>query len=140
MLILIAMLGLAFPKNSEVPLSNIHINRLIFCGEFGKVSVKMLLREQLEVGIKEPRPNGSKELFKNSLMAVKILGCLNQEHHANVVQFLGACTREIRHGKLYILMEYCKNVSLLDHLVSDQRQRSTSAWGSWYVQILQVCT
>ncbi len=114
-------LGIPFPKNFEIPLSNIELGQLIGSGEFGKV-YHGKLNEHLDVAIKVPNPNDSKESFKNTLTEVKTLCYLANGQHSNVVLFLGAYTREIQNGKLYILTEFCANCSLQNYLRSSLRE------------------
>ncbi len=83
-------------------------------GNFGVV-YKATVNGEVAV-IKVPRRGLSKEAFKSTLNEIKVLSYAG--NHVNVVRFLGAFTKNIKKGKVYIAMEYCSGESLLSYLRS----------------------
>ncbi|CAG0893546.1 unnamed protein product [Darwinula stevensoni] len=66
------------------------------------------------VAVKRRKPLSSLENYQTHLMEVKIMSHLGM--HLNVVNFLGVCTKDVAHGDLMMIVEYCPFGSLQKYL------------------------
>ncbi|XP_028450631.1 platelet-derived growth factor receptor beta [Perca flavescens] len=106
----------ALPYNSawEVPRDNVVLGQVLGSGAFGRVvaaTVSGLLHSHstTKVAIKMVKPSSGAD---QSLMSeLKVLVHLGP--HLNVVNLLGACTRE---GPVYLITEFCRHGDLVGYL------------------------
>lgn len=75
--------------------------------------------DRTKVAIKTAKPMDDISYFKALLSELKIMGFIGT--HANIVNLVGAHTKNIQNREIYIAIEYCQNGNLLEYL-RDNRQ------------------
>ncbi|CAL8068919.1 unnamed protein product [Orchesella dallaii] len=83
-------------------------------GNFGFVYKVKVTRFDSEVAVKVPRDGCSRQTMKSLLCEIKIMSFVGD--HENIIKFLGAYTKEIKTGVLFIVTELCTMGSLQTHL------------------------
>jgi serine/threonine protein kinase len=92
-------------------------------GAFGVVLRGKLVRERGDpfnpeeyqtVGVKTLPPGADLIHFKALLSELNIFSKIGR--HDNIVNLLGACTSELKHGKVYVLVEFCPLGSVYNYL------------------------
>ncbi|CAL8147213.1 unnamed protein product [Orchesella dallaii] len=89
-------------------------NTILGEGNYGVVHKLKLSKFPNHVAVKIPKSNCTKETLKSLLSEIKIMSYVGVNEY--VVQFLGAYTKEIQRGIVYIVTELCENGCLLSHL------------------------
>ncbi|CAL8146433.1 unnamed protein product [Orchesella dallaii] len=111
--------GLNCPYNQELEIAKENFNfgeaQLIGSGNFGRVYKMQVPGLDGEVAVKVPKlREGGREAVLSTLREIKILAYVGS--HTNVVKVLGAYTKEIRRGTVYIVTELCSEGSLVSYL------------------------
>ncbi|CAL8136846.1 unnamed protein product [Orchesella dallaii] len=124
--------NLKYNSEFEIPLSELKVDTtdVIGAGNFGTV-YKGVARG-VSAAVKQPNKNCEKSTFKNALSEIKVMGYIGT--HPHIVKFLGAYTKEIRRGFLYISTELCINGSL-EKLLRSKRFVASSSESSTYQNI-----
>uniref|UniRef100_A0A915PIB6 receptor protein-tyrosine kinase n=1 Tax=Setaria digitata TaxID=48799 RepID=A0A915PIB6_9BILA len=88
----------------------------VYLGELNKprVSDSLAVSDILQVAIKAPRDGRNLQHQKALADELKIMLAIGI--HPNVLCLIGAVTKQISSGQLYVIMEYCENGSLKDYL------------------------
>ncbi|XP_046622707.1 insulin-like peptide receptor [Neodiprion virginianus] len=111
---------LPYNKKWEFPRDFLKLDEVLGSGAFGvvrKAQAKTICpRETVTtVAVKTVRPTANLNCMKALLRELKILVYLGQ--HLNIVNLLGACTKNIDLGELLLIVEYCRYGNLHDYLV-----------------------
>lgn len=122
-------------------------------GEFGQV-LKGTLKtnstdKHLTVAVKTTNSNADGCYFRSLLSELKILTFVGQHDH--IVNLIGACTSELRHRKIFIVIEFCAYGSVdnfflarrglfQNMIVDDQIIVTKSACNSNYQQLPETVT
>ncbi|CAL8146760.1 unnamed protein product [Orchesella dallaii] len=96
-------------------------------GNYGVVYKLTVSRFPNPVAVKVPRSGCSKQAFQSHLSEIKIMSFIGENEH--VIRFLGAYTREIHRGKVYIVTEHCEMGSLQSYLfkvATNRRENKTT--------------
>ncbi|CAJ0931478.1 unnamed protein product, partial [Mesorhabditis belari] len=121
---------ISYDSKFEIDKENLEIGRELGKGEFGKVSMGFLKkparvsdstaeRVRLNVAVKEPL-NGFNIQHQQMLIdELKIMCAIRP--HPNVLALIGAVTKNIRDGRLFVVIELCDKGSLKDFLVNLKR-------------------
>ncbi|CAG0889570.1 unnamed protein product [Darwinula stevensoni] len=108
----------------DFPPEKLKLGKLLGSGEFGYVlkAVAIGIRPpepETTVAVKKRKPRSSLENYQALMMEVKIMSHLGM--HLNVVNFLGACTKNLAHVKQELLLsESPYHLSHLSDLLSEQ--------------------
>ncbi|OXA63548.1 platelet-derived growth factor receptor alpha [Folsomia candida] len=104
--------------------------RPLGAGAFGivyKASLTKQLAESVSsqiVAVKTVLPSADTTALKCLLRELQILNCIGR--HENIVNLVGACTSEVKQGKLYVVVEYCALGNLQSYL---KRHRESGVAG-----------
>ncbi|CAL8068917.1 unnamed protein product [Orchesella dallaii] len=105
-------------------------------GNFGFVYKVKVTRFDSEVAVKVPRDGCSRQTMRSLLCEIKIMSFVGDND--NVIKFLGAYTKEIKTGILFIVTELCTMGSLQTHL--QQMGRNTkNNMASIFPQLFRFC-
>lgn len=146
--------SLPYNKAYEIPFGNISLeSTLLGKGQFGQVLKGTLKTKSMErnliVAVKTANSNSDGCCFRSLLSELKILTCVGQHDH--IVNLIGACTGELKQGKLYIVVEFCAHGSVDNYLlarrgffenmiVDDQIIATNSVCNNNYQQIYETVT
>ncbi|XP_055333215.1 vascular endothelial growth factor receptor 1-like [Paramacrobiotus metropolitanus] len=118
---------LPYDEKWEFPKEKLHIlGKVLGSGQFGKV-VKAEAEDlnnvpgRTIVAVKTLKETADIVQRKSLLGEIKIMAHIGQ--HLNVVNLLGAVTKNLTKGELYMLMEFCPNGSLREYLQRHQGHR-----------------
>ncbi|XP_021961793.1 macrophage colony-stimulating factor 1 receptor 2 isoform X1 [Folsomia candida] len=128
--------GTGYNKEFEIPISNLRIDYLIarsrpesfgiYKAELSKINGTTGLREVKTVAVK----TAHRENFMPLMRELMILNCIGK--HKNLVNLIGACTKDVKQRKLYLVMEYCSFGDLLSYLIANKEGLMTDAdMGNW---------
>ncbi|XP_046596474.1 macrophage colony-stimulating factor 1 receptor 2-like [Neodiprion lecontei] len=111
---------LPYNRKWEFPRDLLKLDEVLGSGAFGvvwKAQAKTICpRETVTtVAVKTVRPTANPNCMKALLRELRILVYLDQ--HLNIVNLLGACTKNIDLGELLVIVEYCRYGNLHDYLV-----------------------
>ncbi|XP_068992235.1 platelet-derived growth factor receptor alpha-like [Neodiprion pinetum] len=111
---------LPYNRKWEFPRDLLKLDEVLGSGAFGvvrKAQAKTICpRETVTtVAVKTVRPTANLNCMKALLRELRILVYLGQ--HLNIVNLLGACTKNIDLGELLVIVEYCRYGNLHDYLV-----------------------
>ncbi|CAG0895157.1 unnamed protein product [Darwinula stevensoni] len=114
---------LPYEDRWEFPADKLILGEVIGRGEYGVVVKAVaigILDSEMEtpVAVKMSKPDSDPIHYKALITELKIMSHLG--NNQNIVNLLGACTRDIAHGNLMIVMEYCPNGSLERYLRQHQ--------------------
>ncbi|CAL8081488.1 unnamed protein product [Orchesella dallaii] len=116
---------LPFDTKWEFPKERLKLGMQLGSGAFGRVvkadACGILDTEPITtVAVKMVKPNADESHFKALMSELKIMVHLGR--HINVVNLLGACTKNLAKKKeLFVIVEYCKYGSLLSYLHRHRR-------------------
>jgi hypothetical protein len=103
------------PYNQDMELKDkLYVDKkdVLGVGAFGMVVRGKLNRQT--VAIKMPKPGADKVYMKSMLSELKVMIYIGK--HPNVVNLIGACTKDLRKGILYIVVDCCSLGSLEKNL------------------------
>ncbi|CAG7830411.1 unnamed protein product [Allacma fusca] len=109
-----------FNKEYEIPEDKLAVNKeaILGSGAYGMVLKGKLTQdsgEQMDVAVKTTKPDAAGvAYFKALLLELKIMAYVGS--HANIVNLLGAVTKNIRSRELLIVVEFCPNGNLESYL------------------------
>lgn len=110
--------NLPYDFRYEIPLQYLKLGKILGEGQFGKVNEAFISVPQkadaVVVAAKQPK-NGMDVEHQNALIS-ELKMMIYIESHVNVLSLVGAVTKRMAHGQLYVLVEYCKLGSLGDFL------------------------
>ncbi|OQV13667.1 Vascular endothelial growth factor receptor 1 [Hypsibius exemplaris] len=118
---------LPYEEKWEVPRENLKLfNKVLGSGQFGRVlkgeALNLLgVEGRTIVAVKMLKETADIVQRKALLGEIKIMAHIGQ--NLNVVNLLGAVTKDMNKGELYMLTEYCRHGSLRDYLQSHQGNR-----------------
>ncbi|XP_045479930.1 vascular endothelial growth factor receptor kdr-like isoform X2 [Harmonia axyridis] len=102
---------LPYDRKWEFPAENLKIGKQLGAGAFGVVmkgEAKGIIpgEERTTVAVKMVKKDASHIYIKSLASELKIMVHLG--NHLNVVNLLGACTKNVAKGQLFVIVEYCK--------------------------------
>uniref|UniRef100_A0A146L3H9 receptor protein-tyrosine kinase n=2 Tax=Lygus hesperus TaxID=30085 RepID=A0A146L3H9_LYGHE len=105
----------------EFPIEKLKLGKQLGFGAFGVVMKAEATglrndEEKTIVAVKMVKKNADVDLIKALASELKIMANLGQ--HVNVVNLLGACTRNIANRELLVIVEFCKFGNLHDFLLT----------------------
>ncbi|XP_046428757.1 platelet-derived growth factor receptor alpha-like [Neodiprion fabricii] len=111
---------LPYNRKWEFPRDLLKLDEVLGSGAFGvvrKAQAKTICARETvtTVAVKTVRPTANLNCMKALLRELRILVYLGQ--HLNIVNLLGACTKNIDMGELLVIVEYCRYGNLHDYLV-----------------------
>ncbi|CAG9531660.1 unnamed protein product [Cercopithifilaria johnstoni] len=88
----------------------------VYLGELNKprVSDSLAVSHVLKVAVKAPRDG--RNLYHQKALADELKIMIAIGIHPNVLCLIGAVTKQMSSGQLYVIMEYCENDNLKDYL------------------------
>ncbi|KAK2716332.1 vascular endothelial growth factor receptor 1-like isoform X2 [Artemia franciscana] len=106
-------------KSWEFPKERLKLGKQLGVGAFGRVVQAEALgivegEAKTTVAVKMLKPSPGREALAALVKELKIMTNLGK--HLNVVNLLGACTRNIDKGELLLIVEYCKYGNLLKYV------------------------
>lgn len=119
---------LPYKSEFEFPLKNLLIGNKLGSGEFGIVYKAIAYgigqKKELEVAVKMSKNSKLSEIkaFAEELKIMMFLQKVNMESHVNIINLLGSVTIEIKKGKIYAIMEFCKHGSLKDYIAENAKR------------------
>ncbi|CAL8147207.1 unnamed protein product [Orchesella dallaii] len=105
-------------------------------GNYGIVYKLNVSRFPDPVAVKVPHSGCSKQSFQSHLSEIKIMCFIGENEH--ITKFLGAYTKEIYRGKVYIVTELCEMGSLQSYLykvATNKRENKTTQ----YNELVRFC-
>ncbi|CAH0560029.1 unnamed protein product [Brassicogethes aeneus] len=111
---------LPYDKKWEFPIENLTLGKQLGSGAFGvvlKAEAKniMMHEDKTTVAVKMVKKNADNALIKALASELKIMVHLGQ--HLNVVNLLGAVTKNVAKRELMVMVEYCKFGNLQNYLL-----------------------
>lgn len=122
---------LPYNKGYEIGKEQLEIdqNAVLGSGAYAIVLRGVLIKkggERLKVAIKTSRTMDDISYFKALLSELKIMGFIGT--HPNIVNLVGAHTKNIQNREIFIAIEFCENGNLLNYL-RDNRHKFTNLVG-----------
>ncbi|VDP11829.1 unnamed protein product [Onchocerca flexuosa] len=115
---------LPYDRRYEISKDKLSFKQLLGGGHFGqvylgelkkpRVSDSLAVSDMLKVAIKAPRDGRNLHHQKALADELKIMIAIGI--HSNVLCLIGAVTKQMSSGQLYVIMEYCENDNLKDYL------------------------
>ncbi|XP_067944523.1 vascular endothelial growth factor receptor 1-like [Watersipora subatra] len=117
--------ALSYDVGWEFPIGNLKLGMLLGQGEFGRVLKAEAHRIEegvtnTTVAVKTVRDQHDVNQLKALISELKIL--IHIGKHLNIVNLLGACTRNICKGHLLVIVEYCCNGNLRAYILQCQAE------------------
>ena len=114
---------LPYTGKCEIDRSKFEINQLLGGGNFGNVfegETNDLVHPEQRIKVAIKMVNNSLDLSQLSVLMgeIKILDKLDV--HLNLVNMIGACTTQIKDGKLWLLLEYCPQSDMKRFLLKNR--------------------
>jgi FMS-like tyrosine kinase 1 len=114
---------LPFDSKYEFPKNKLKIKRKIGSGAFGVVYEAIAERifhhtKETTVAVRVIKPPVSREVLQSLVAEMKIM--IHLENHINVVNLLGAVTKNLGKLELMMISEYCEYGNLRDFLIKNQ--------------------
>ncbi|PAV61296.1 hypothetical protein WR25_13797 [Diploscapter pachys] len=119
---------LPYNKNFELDRKCLEVGHRIGCGQFGKVNEGMLTKarvtdeaatkRRLHVAVKSPLVGTNVTHQKMLADELKIMCAIGK--HPNVVTLIGAITKNMKGGELYVVVEMCELGNLKEFLQANQ--------------------
>jgi serine/threonine protein kinase len=108
----------------EFPKERLKIGKRLGQGAFGTVARALAIgisdtQSASTVAVKMVKDVGDADQLRALASELKVF--INIGSHLNILNLLGAVTSELKHGQLYVIMEYCRYGCLRDYLI-DHRQ------------------
>ncbi|TRY68840.1 hypothetical protein TCAL_03044 [Tigriopus californicus] len=112
---------LPYDSRYEFPKDRLHLGRQIGSGAFGRVlkakaSGIVPWESSTIVAVKTIKPHADIMHFRTLMAELKILIHLGK--HLNILNLLGACTKNLDKRELLLIVEYCRHGSILSYLHS----------------------
>ncbi|KAF6016737.1 Pvr [Bugula neritina] len=112
--------ALPYDRKWEFPVQDLTLGMLIGQGAFGKVLKAEARNIEQEkpvstVAVKTVRDRYDQQQARSLISELKILIHIGQ--HLNIVNLLGACTKDINKGQLFVIVEYCQFGNLRSYLL-----------------------
>ncbi|CAJ0580782.1 unnamed protein product, partial [Mesorhabditis spiculigera] len=116
---------LPYERRLELNQENLQLGQHLGSGEFGRVVMGWLKkparvsdsaaeRARLPVAVKMPRNGNDVKQQKMLSDELKVMGAIAP--HPNVLAIIGAITKQMVHGRLFLVVEICDKGSLRDYL------------------------
>ncbi|KRT84023.1 Immunoglobulin [Oryctes borbonicus] len=106
-------------KSWEIPKERIKLGKQLGAGAFGVVMEGVIERydndTDLKVAVKMMKRNADDIYLTALLSELKIMVHLGK--HLNVVNLIGACTKRIIQGELYVIVEFCRFGNIRNYLL-----------------------
>lgn len=114
---------LPYDSRWEFPKERLHLGMILGQGAFGRVVKAEAIGIQDDdhvttVAVKMVKDCTDREQMQALLSELKILIHIGQ--HLNIVNLLGAVTKNIRYGELYVMVEYCHIGNLRNYLLRNK--------------------
>ncbi|XP_070490956.1 vascular endothelial growth factor receptor 1-like [Chironomus tepperi] len=114
---------LPYDKNFEFPKNKLELKKQLGAGAFGivieAIATGIVVYEpETVVAVKMVKKQAGNEVIKALVSELKILIHLGQ--HLNIVNLLGAVTKDIAKRELMVIVEYCKYGNLQNYLVKNR--------------------
>ncbi|EYC24072.1 hypothetical protein Y032_0014g2299 [Ancylostoma ceylanicum] len=116
---------LPYNRQYELERDNLEIGNRLGCGQFGqvwmgwlakpRVSDSMAEKVRLPVAVKGPLVGTNVQHQKMLADELKIMCAIGK--HPNVLALIGAITKNMKGGELYVVVELCDNGNLKDYLL-----------------------
>ncbi|ETN87149.1 immunoglobulin domain protein [Necator americanus] len=116
---------LPYNRQYELEKDNLEIGNRLGCGQFGqvwmgwlakpRVSDSMAEKVRLPVAVKGPLVGTNVQHQKMLADELKIMCAIGK--HPNVLALIGAITKNMKGGELYVVVELCDNGNLKDYLL-----------------------
>ncbi|XP_023029906.2 PDGF- and VEGF-receptor related isoform X3 [Leptinotarsa decemlineata] len=111
---------LPYDKEWEFPIEQLKLGKQLGSGAFGVVmkgEAKNIIQGEpvTVVAVKMVRKNAERGHIKALASELKIMAHLGK--HLNVVNLLGACTKDVTKEQLLVIVEYCRYGNLLNYLL-----------------------
>lgn len=115
---------LPYDKKWEFPIEHLKLDKQLGSGAFGVVmrgEARNILpdEEKTIVAVKKVKKNADNTYIKALASELKILVHLGK--HINVVNLLGACTKNVAKRELLVIVEYCRYGNLHNYLLTHRK-------------------
>ncbi|XP_060530619.1 vascular endothelial growth factor receptor 1 isoform X2 [Cylas formicarius] len=111
---------LPYKKEWEFPVEQLKLGKQLGSGAFGvvmKAEARRIIdgEEKTTVAVKMVKKNADQSYIRALASELKIMVHLGK--HVNVVNLLGACTKNVAKRELYVIVEYCRYGNLQNYLL-----------------------
>ncbi len=111
---------LPYNKSYEFPRENLRMGKQLGSGAFGRVVKAEAIginrwERSTQVAVKMVKPNADMMYLKALMSELKIM--IHLGRHINIVNLLGACTKELAKKELFVIVEYCRFGNLQKYLL-----------------------